>query len=180
MRPFLQFGPRPKYQAAVLLVILFSVRVKLAHASGHLGGIDETSAELAVIGAGVVLPSETGALVDSGTHFILGWSWQVPFTPSLRHRIVGGVNWVPGVDRHRWGGRVGYRIQASDSIVAGMGVAFDHAATTWSPEFGIRFPPHRHWDMQFDPSLHVIVRADVASRVNQLQGMSVLLGWTFF
>jgi len=169
-----------KYLAVVLWVMLFAVRAGLAHASGHLGGVNETSAEIAVIGAGIVLPSETGALVDGGPQFILGWSWQVPFTPSFRHRIVGGINWIPGVDERRWGGRVGYRILANDSILAGMGVAFDHAATTWSPELGIRFPPHRHWDTQFDPSLHVIVRADVAPRVNRLQGISALFGWTFF
>lgn len=180
MRSFLQFGARSKYLAAVLWVILFSVRVELAHASGHLGGIEEGPAEIAVIGAGVVAPSETGVLVDSGTHFVLGWSWQVPFTPSFRHRIVGGINWVPGVEKHRWGGRVGYRFGASDSILAGMGIAFDHAATTWSPEFGLRFPPHHPIDVQFDPSLHVIFRADVAPGVNRLQGMTVLFGWTFF
>jgi len=180
MRSSSKLGARSKYQAAVLLVILLSVHVELARASGHLGGIKEGPAEIAVIGAGLVIPSETGVLIDSGTHFVLGWSWQVPFTPSLRHRIVGGVNWVPGADEHRWGGRVGYRLRASDSIVAGMGVAFDHAATTWSPELGIRVPPHHQIDEPFDPSLHVIVRGDVALRVNRLQGMTLLFGWTFF
>jgi hypothetical protein len=61
-----------------------------------------------------------------------------------------------------------------------MGIAFDHGGTTWSPEVGVRFHSNRHGDEQFDPSLHVIVRADVALEVNRVRGMTMFFGWSFF
>jgi len=168
------------FRAAAFSFVLLSLRANVAAASGHVPSeLASGSTIAAVAAAGVVLPSETGMLFDRKAFFVVGWSWQVPITPSFRHRIVGGLNWVPASDQHRWGGRAGYRFAARD-FIAGAGIAFDHAGTTWSPEAGVRFPPHRHEDELFDPSLHVILRADVALELNRLRGMTMLVGWTFF
>lgn len=85
-------------RVATLAVAACSLRGNVARASGHLLGPLDSPAAIAIVATGAVVPSETGALIEGGTHFVLGWSWQAPFTPSFGHRIVGGVNWVPGGD----------------------------------------------------------------------------------
>jgi hypothetical protein len=167
-------------RAAALAFVTLSLRATVAAASGHVPTALGSPATMVAVGtAAAVLPSETGVLIDRRAYFVLGWSWQIPLTASFRHRIVTGVNWVPVSTEHRWGGRVGYRFVVSD-FIAGGGVAFDRAAVTWSPELGIKLPPNRHGEEQFDPSLHVIVRGDLALELNRLRAMTVLCGWTFF
>jgi hypothetical protein len=108
--------------------------------------------------------------------FDLGWSWQIPISPSFRHRIAGGVDWVPGNDQHRLRGRIGYRFGLRH-LFGGLGPAFDHSGMTWSPELGLKFAHATEPDEQIDLSLHIVVRADIAVGVNDVRAFSVLLGW---
>jgi hypothetical protein len=173
-----QFKQRMSFNGLMGLIFIFSVCTELAQASGHVLGLMDEPAAIPMAVAGVLLPSETGVLVNSESHFVLGWSWQVPITPSFRHRIIGGLNWVPGAKNHELGGRAGYRFGTHD-IIAGLGIDFANSRTTWSPEVGIKFP-HHGVDEQFNPSFHIIVRANLVPKLNQLQGTTVLFGWTFF
>ena len=67
-----------------------------AHASGHLGGSFDDGTTIALGAVAVVVPNETGLLVSrQEPDFVLGWSWQIPFSESLRHRVIGSVAWVP-------------------------------------------------------------------------------------
>ena len=124
-----------------------------------------------------LLPGEIGSLMTgSGADFDLGWSWQVPFTRSLRHRVAGSVDWVPGNSDHHVMGRVGYRF-GMRHFFTGLGPAFDHSGTTWSPELGVKFAHAGDSDEQLDLSLHIVVRADIAPAFDRLRTVTILFGW---
>jgi hypothetical protein len=136
------------------------------------------------------LPGEAGVFLDrGGANFDLGWSWQVPFTASFRHRVAGSLDWVPSSATHRVGGRLGYRY-ARGGLFAGFGVSLDPSGFMWAPEVGIKLPPRKVEDGEIDPAAHVLVRAEVASdlrwsgegssRLAPLRAVTILFGWTIF
>jgi hypothetical protein len=151
-----------------------------ARASGHIGGLSDSSAAAAIGIPLMLLPGEIGSLLsDKEAAFDLGWSWQMPVTSSFRHRIAGGLDWVPGSHDHRFRGRIGYRFGLRH-FFTGIGPAFDHSGATWSPEFGVKFAHSTKIDQQIDFSLHVVVRADIATAVDQFRALTVLFGWNAF
>jgi len=176
---------RRRRRTLLLGLCLLCAVARPARASGHIGGTSDAYlplyALLFILGAAA--PSEIGAVVNdrgSDARFDLGWAWQIPMPSALRHRIIGGVDYLPTAESDRTRGRIGYRY-SRQTLFAGAAAAFDHDGLSWSPEVGIKF---LHRDMGKDPpvdlSLHLLVRADLAPRLNGFRGVSILLGWNLF
>jgi hypothetical protein len=125
-------------------------------------------------------PAEAGAAIATDGHSrskgLIGWSYQFPIDhpdgdlTKGHHRIVTGVDLLPGPGGASWRGRVGYRYDTGRFLV-GAGPAIDHGGLTLSPELGVKF---LHMDGE-SPSLHAIARGEVG--VGGLQGLTVMLGW---
>jgi hypothetical protein len=131
-------------------------------------------------------PSEFGFYLPNGTaQPVIGWSWQAPLPPSNQdpkavrpHRVVAGVDFLPdAVDaRARW--RLGYRYDRR-YVFAGLAWGFDETSYGWSPEVGVKVL-HLAEPGGIDPSLHLLVRGNIASQVSAFRGVTVLLGWNLY
>jgi hypothetical protein len=164
--------------SALLAASLVSVP-KPARASGHVAGPPFSSGTAAAVAVPLlILPSDVGTLVDStGVHFGMGWSLQIPLSASFRHRIVGGLDWVPSSEDHHFRGRIAYRFGLRH-FFTGLGPTKDHAGATWSPEIGVKFAHAEGADeRQIDLSLHMVVRADVATTFDHLRTVTIFFGW---
>jgi hypothetical protein len=167
-----------RVQGLTPLVVLVGVLAcgRTARASGHLPGLD-TAGAVTIGAAAIVLPSEVGTFVPGSTPgFDLGWSWQIPFTPSLHHRVAGSLDWIPAFDDHRFRGRFGYRY-GGRVLFGGAALGFDHAWTTWSPELGLKLLHSSAPSDDLDVSLHLLVRTDLSLGLGHLRAVTVLLGW---
>lgn len=127
---------------------------------------------VALLTAGLlVLPSDIGLFIPAwGPDFLLGWSYQLAFTENRRHRIIGGIDWIPTSDTAHLRIRGGYRY-TREYFIAGLMAA--HAATggTWSPEAGVRLGAEGR------PGLHLLARAEIPIAVDGFRGVAVLAGW---
>jgi len=92
----------------------------------------------------------------TGANVALGWALQLPVSHSLRHRIAGGLDWVPTSEDHHFRGRIAYRF-GRRHFFTGLGPAFDHAGTTWSPELGVKFAHAESAEEQLDLCKHTAV-----------------------
>lgn len=167
----------------ILGAFLICASARPAHASGHaLNGLDAYAPLLAVLVIlGAAIPSEFGAFVpDRDAKFLLGWAWQVPLPMAPHHRIIGGVDYIFGDVADHARGRIGYRYDRR-YLIGGVAAAFDNDGMSWSPEVGVKF---LHFDADkdalADPSLHVLVRANVAATFDRFIGLTILLGWSIF
>lgn len=181
-------------RVSIVAVLLLCLSARPAHASGHMP-MPDYLAPLAFVLMLIIAaaPSDLGAEIpahDPGdrTQFVLGWSWQVPI-PVMRkgelsgshHHFIGGFDYLPENDDGHFLGRFGYRYGRS-RLIAGLTTAFGHAGWSWAPEIGVKlvrvgdFKP----DDPFDPSLRLLVRANVAAELNRFDGVTVLLGWSIF
>ena len=178
---------------AVVAVVLLSLSARPAQASGHTtSGLEAVSPLFAILLViGLVGPSDLGAEIPAhdpgdGTQFVLGWSWQIPIPltrngePSgSNHHFIGGFDYLPQSSDGHFIGRFGYRYDRS-RLIAGLTAAFGHTRGDWSPEIGVKlihlfepYPP-------LDPSLHLLARANIAFGLDRFDGVTVLLGWSFF
>jgi hypothetical protein len=130
------------------------------------------------------LPSEVGVAVPAGDpssrKLVVGWSWQIPVTLDgvpFHNRVVGGVDLLARSDGASGRGRLGYRY-AGRHAFAGLGFGVDGAGPNLSPEVGLKFL-HADGETEcvFDPSLHLLVRAEIEPEKAHLRGATVLLGW---
>ena len=99
--------------------------LSLAIAPARAEACASEEGEFVGIGTALLLiPSEIGTLVTAGSlRFVLGWSGQYPFPNHERHRVILGMNWIPG-DPDKIEGRLGYRY-APGRMFGGLGVALD-------------------------------------------------------
>lgn len=144
---------------------------------------------LAFAGAAALLtPGDLGVAVPatdaSPSRFVLSWSWQIPVAGIddgnlARHRIVPEVDLLPHSGGASWRGRLGYRY-GRRHLFAGAGVGLDGAGFNLSPEVGIKFLHAEKSEDEFDASLHLLARAEIAPDSGQLRGGTVLLGWNLF
>jgi hypothetical protein len=149
---------------------------------GHASRACPGSWEPAIIAmAALLAPSEFGATVASAepraSRFVLGWSYQFAPDQRSRHRVVPSIDLLPGRNDVSWRGRLGYRY-GRRHLFGGAGVGIDSAGVNLSPELGVKF---LHLDKPYadgiDPSLHLLIRADVAPESGRVRGGTVLLGW---
>jgi hypothetical protein len=143
----------------------------------------------AVAGAAALLtPGDLGAAVPaadtSPTRFVMSWSWQLPVAGIdddhiPRHRVVPEVNLLPHSGGVSWRGRLGYRY-GRRHMFAGAGVGIDGAGLNLSPEIGVKFLHSDMGDKEFDASMHLLARAEIAPDSGQVRGGTVLLGWNLF
>jgi len=140
-----------------------------------------------VLGAAFVLPSEVGVAIPradaSRANFVLGWSWQLPFSGSfgdytLNHRVVGALDLLPHADGADWRGRIGYRYGRRHAFV-GVGVGIDGAGANLSPELGVKFAHADTSERDIDMSLHLLARAEMTPS-SGVRGATILLGWNLF
>lgn len=178
--------------ALVLAIWLLGATARPARASGHVvSGLDAYAPLLVLLViVGAAIPSELGTATNddlSAGRFDLGWAYQIP-THWDRHRIIGGVDHVfmPIGEVPRWRGRIGYRYDRR-YLIAGLAASIDSDGFGWSPEVGIKFlhfkdppPPTSHPEVPTDPSLHLLVRANLAPALDRFRGVTVLLGWSIF
>jgi hypothetical protein len=178
---------------AVLMALLLSLAARPAFASGHseehMYDLDSPVPAPVVI-LGLFAPSEIGVVFPHDSQqtveLALGWSWQVPI-PTIssndllasRHHLAGGVDYVPADAGPHLRGRVGYRYDRRHWFA---GPAVEHAGNGlgWSPEVGVKFFNFRAATQTASPSLHVLVRADVATGLDSLRDVVVLFGWSVF
>lgn len=170
-----------RWTMSALIAASLVVVSEPARASGHVAGPPFSSGTAAAIAVPLlILPSDIGTLVDSaGMNFAMGWSLQIPISSSFRHRIAGGLDWVPGSEGHHFRGRIAYRYGLR-YFFTGLGPAFDHAGTTWSPELGVKFAHAESADEQIDLSLHIVVRADIATALDRIRTVTIFFGWNVF
>jgi hypothetical protein len=145
----------------------------------------------AVLGIGAaafLAPSEFGIAVRAATpvaaNFMLGWSWQYPFSAAFeeqttRHRVVVDIDLIPQSGGPSGRARLGYRYGRHHAF-AGAGVGVDDAGVNLSPEVGLKFANLGKRDNDADPSLHLLARAEIAPESGHLRGATVLLGWNLF
>jgi hypothetical protein len=179
-------------RAALAGALLLCLSTRPAHASGHMPNAlgEQTPLIVVVMVLALVAPSEIGVVFpqhvgQNGADFALGWSWQIPIPvgpgklAESRHHLVGGFDYLPADDSSHLHGRAGYRYDRRYWF-AGLAAGIDGDGFSWSPEVGIKFlnalPPTE----AVSPSLHLLVRADVAPGLDSLRSVSVLLGWSIF
>ncbi|HEY6476500.1 MAG TPA: hypothetical protein VI456_07940 [Polyangia bacterium] len=141
---------------------------------------------IGIVAVALLVPSEFGASIpthdaDAGTEFVLGWAWQAPVPPSepaSHHRIVAGIDYLPTADGNHVRSRIGYRYDRRH-LFAGLAVGVEHQGFLWSPEIGAKLFNLAPASKPFSGSVHLLVRGDVAPRVDALRGVTVLLGWSF-
>jgi hypothetical protein len=147
---------------AVLMALLLSLAARLALASGHTAehmyDLDSPVPAPVVI-LGLFAPSEIGV--------------------ASRHHLAGSVDYVPADAGPHLRGRVGGRYDRRHWFA---GPAVEHAGNGlgWSPEVGVKFFNFRAATQTASPSLHVLVRADVATGLDSLRDVVVLFGWSVF
>jgi hypothetical protein len=78
-----------------------------------------------------------------------------------------------------WRGRLGYRY-GRRHIFAGAGFGVDGAGLNLSPELGVKFAHDSRGDDEFDASLHLLARAEIAADSGHVRGATILLGWNIF
>jgi hypothetical protein len=150
--------------------------LRYEHPAAILGGV-----------AFMLSPSEAGMTAawnpdPSTSGLVLGWSYQVALDERQpRHRIVPSVDLlVSQREGASWRGRLAYRYGWRHAF-GGAGIGIDAAGVGWSPELGVRFA---HLDVgddaEIDPSLHLLVRADVAPDFGRVRGGTLLVGWTIY
>jgi hypothetical protein len=156
-----------------------------AHASqARACGYEEVIVPALAIG--FLAPSDVGVALPaadpSSPRFVLGWSWQIPIGGSAnltRHRLVPGADLLLGHDSASWRGRLGYRY-GRRHVFAGAGVGLDGAGPNLSPELGVKFGHGNTGDRDFDPSLHLVARTEIAPESGRVRGATILLGWNMF
>jgi hypothetical protein len=132
----------------------------------------------------LVAPSELGAgyFPDRNPQPVIGWSWQLPLPPGQpeqrAHRVVGGLDYLPDGGDTRVRGRVGYRYDRRHVFV-GLAASLDHQGLGWSPEIGVKFLHLVEHD-SIDPSLHLVIRGNIAPALDGLRSLSVLFGWNLY
>jgi hypothetical protein len=179
-------------RAALAAALWLCLSARPARASGHatnaLGALAPLFVAMVVLG--LIAPSEIGAIfpqpvAQNGADFALGWSWQIPIPvghgqlADSRHHLVGGVDYVPADDSSRVRGRIGYRYDRRYWF-AGLAAGIDSNSFSWSPEIGVKFFNFLPADEAVSPSLHLLVRGDVAQGLDSLRSVAVLLGWSIF
>ncbi len=180
-------------RAAIAAALLLSLAARPAFASGHTAehmyDLDSPVPAPVVI-MGLFAPSEIGVVFPHDSQqtveFVLGWSWQVPI-PTIssndllasRHHLAGSVDYVPADAGPHVRGRVGYRYDRRHWFA---GLAVEHAGNGlgWSPEVGVKFFNFRPAIQTVSPSLHILVRADVATGLDSFRDVVVLFGWSVF
>jgi hypothetical protein len=135
---------------------------------------------IALIGAGaLVMPAHVGADIPatdaSQARVVVGWSYQLPldgWKGAPHHRaVLGGDLLLGGGVNGR--GRVGYRY-ATHWLFGGAGVAVSGAGLTLSPEVGVKFA---HFTKGEPPSLHLLVRGDIAPDFQRAHAATIVVGW---
>ena len=163
----------------VLLMLAPAARANACVDTGALG-IIAAAALLTPGDIGVALPVAEA----STARLVVGWSWQIPVSLGenphpMRHRIVPAVDLLPHPDGVSWRGRLGYRY-GRRHLFAGAGAGVDGAGPNLSPELGVKFAHHNSGDDDFDLSLHLLARAEIAPESGRVRGATVLLGWNIF
>jgi hypothetical protein len=130
----------------------------------------------------LIAPAHVGADVSpdasAPTRGVVGWSYQIPIkTPyddilNSSHGLVfgGDVLFHGGVNGR---GRVGYRY-TTYRLFGGAGVSVTAAGATLSPEIGVKFG---HFSDGKRPSLHVLVRGEVAPNLAKTPTATIAFGW---
>jgi hypothetical protein len=159
----------------------------LAPASKAHGCVD--SEALVIIGAAALLvPADMGVALPgadaSSPRLVVGWSWQIPLTDGsaargMRHRLVPEVDLLPHSGGASWRSRLAYRY-GRRHVFAGAGVGADGAGVNVSPELGVKFLHATGADDEFDASMHLLARAEIAPDSGDVRGATVLLGWNLF
>ncbi|HMF40453.1 MAG TPA: hypothetical protein VKQ32_07155 [Polyangia bacterium] len=157
--------------ALAIVGLLWSARPARAAA----GDEPSTGKKVAAVTAAVVLliaPSEIGAFFpDDHAQFDLGWSSQVPVSPTLdRHRIAGGIDWTPWAPQDHVRGRIGYRY-VRRYMFGGLGGSIAYSGPAWFGEAGVRFAPDHF------VSFHLLARAEIAPAFDDFRGLAILVGW---
>jgi hypothetical protein len=168
------------------IVAVGGLLTALLAASTSEACVDEKA--LAIVGLGALLtPGDIGIALpaaDASTaRLVIGWSWQIPVSADsregLRHRLVPEVDLLPRSDGVSWRGRFGYRY-GRRHLFAGAGLGADAAGVNLSPELGVKFLHAERDDDEFDASLHLLARAEIATDTGRVRGATVLLGWNLF
>jgi len=155
--------------AALLCLDLLSVGAAQA-APTMVAPMNPVAAGIFIAGL-TLLPTDVGTLIrNDAPDFVLGWSWQFPFTANDRHRALIGVDWIPTASDHHVRARAGY-CYAVGHLITGLAAAISGGDPTWSPEIGVRIGEPRHG------TLHLLARAEVGFRVDSFQGVALLAGW---
>jgi hypothetical protein len=179
-------------RGAIAAALLICLSARPAHASGHTMNALDVYAPLIVVGVvlALIAPSEIGAVfprhvAQNGADFALGWCWQIPIPighgelADSRHHLIGGVDYVPADNSSQVRGRIGYRYDRRYWF-AGLAAGIDSNTFSWSPEIGVKFLNSEPATEAVSPSLHLLVRADVAQGLDGLRSVAVLLGWSIF
>jgi hypothetical protein len=165
--------------AAGLLAALAPAAEAKACVDGEALAILGATALLTPGDIGVALPAADG----STARLVLGWSWQIPLdadsSTTHRHRIVPEVDLLPRSGGVSGRGRLGYRYGRRHAF-AGAGLGIDSAGANVSPEVGVKFLHAQSGDDEFDASLHLLARAEIAPDSGNVRGATVLLGWNVF
>jgi hypothetical protein len=142
-----------------------------------------------IVAAGALLPSDIGVAIPtanaSNANLVLGWSWQLPVSGfvgdhTMHHRVLAAVDLLPHSDGADWRGRFGYRY-GRRHLFGGLAIGIDGAGANLSPELGVKFAHAERGDGDdFDASLHLIARAEIAPESGHVRGATVLLGWNLF
>jgi hypothetical protein len=173
-RPGISLSQRSHSRKVATVGLLVTTVLCLSSRPSWSASWSNFKAQMVASAVAGILPSEVGTFLGSSdVDFVLGWSGQFPFTESHRHRVAYGLDWVPGRENRHWRGHVGYRY-GGRYLFGGLGVMVDHTETTAAPELGFKFLHVINEGV--DPSLHVLVRADV--RIDPgVSGLTLLLGW---
>jgi hypothetical protein len=134
---------------------------------------------LAILAAGILVPSELGSEVTSGAGGnvapVIGWAYQVPldhFLRESRHRLALAVDWTPGGAGVDARARVGYRY-VRGPLELGLGVSTGPDRIRLSPELGVGLGK-----VGGDFGLHLRLRAEAApTSPRDVRGV-VTLGWS--
>lgn len=131
----------------------------------------------------LIAPAHVGADVSpdasAPTRGVVGWSYQIPIKTQYDddalnspHGLVfgGDVLFHGGVDGR---GRVGYRY-STYRWFGGAGVSVTGTGATLSPEVGVKFA---HFSDGKRPSLHVLVRGEVAPTLAKTPTATIAFGW---
>jgi len=179
-------GVMRKRQPGKWIVAAAGLLAVLAPASKAHACVD--SEALAIIGAATALvPADMGVALpaaDASTaRLVIGWSWQLPVSDGnghgIRHRVMPEVDVLPHSGGADWRGRLGYRY-GRRHMFAGAGFGFDAAGVNVSPELGVKFLHATGADDEFDASMHLLARAEIAPDSGGVRGATVLLGWNLF
>lgn len=148
----------------------------------------DVGAGIAAGAVALLTPGDLGVAVPaadaSPSRMVISWSWQLPVAGIsdghvARHRVVPEVDLLPHSGGASWRGRLGYRY-GRRHLFAGAGVGFDGAGFNLSPEVGVKFLHAEKEDEEFDASMHLLARAEIAPDSGQVRGGTVLLGWNLF